>query len=54
MNFDPILIRPCEGFEELSACVQLQMDVWGYGDRDVIPRRMFVVSQKIGISQNSG
>ena len=44
----PVLIRPCQGFEELSACVQLQVDVWGYGDRDVVPRRVFIVSQKIG------
>jgi predicted GNAT superfamily acetyltransferase len=43
-----IEIRPCHGFDELAACVQLQMDVWGYGDRDVIPRRVFVVSQAIG------
>jgi predicted GNAT superfamily acetyltransferase len=48
MNSSPILIRPCQGFEELSACVQLQMDVWGYGDRDVVPRRVFIVAQKIG------
>jgi predicted GNAT superfamily acetyltransferase len=48
MNSNPVLIRPCVGFEELSACVQLQMEVWGYGDRDVVPRRMFIVGQKIG------
>lgn len=48
MNLSPVLIRPCQGFEELSACVQLQMDVWGYGDRDVVPRRVFIVAQKIG------
>jgi predicted GNAT superfamily acetyltransferase len=48
MTVGPVVIRPCEGFEELSACVQLQMDVWGYGDRDVVPRRVFIVSQKIG------
>ena len=44
----PILIRPCHGFEELAACVQLQVEVWGYGDRDVVPRRVFIVGQKIG------
>jgi predicted GNAT superfamily acetyltransferase len=44
----PILIRPCHGLEEFGACVQLQIDVWGYGDRDVIPRRVFIVSEKIG------
>ncbi len=43
-----ILIRPCQGFEELAACVQLQVDVWGYGDRDVVPRRVFIVAQRIG------
>jgi len=43
-----ILIRPCQGFEELSACVQLQVDVWGYGDRDVVPRRVFIVGLRIG------
>jgi predicted GNAT superfamily acetyltransferase len=48
MNAGPLLIRPCVGFEELSACVQLQIDVWGYGDRDVIPRRVFIVAQAIG------
>jgi predicted GNAT superfamily acetyltransferase len=45
---DSILIRPCNGFDELSACVQLQIDVWGYGDRDVVPRRVFIVGQRIG------
>ena len=48
MSLDPILIRPCEGFEELSACVELQVEVWGYGDRDVVPRRVFIVSKQIG------
>src|SRR3984885_4030373 len=48
MNSGPLVIRPCEGFEEFAACVQLQIDVWGYGDRDVIPRRVFIVAQRIG------
>jgi len=48
MSSSPVLIRPCEGFEEIEACVQMQADVWGYSDWDVIPRRVFVVSQKIG------
>jgi predicted GNAT superfamily acetyltransferase len=43
-----IVIRPCAGLEEFAACVQLQVDVWGYGDRDVIPRRVFVVAKRIG------
>jgi predicted GNAT superfamily acetyltransferase len=43
-----ILIRECQGFDELQACVDLQIEVWGYSDGDVIPRRVFLVSQKIG------
>jgi len=43
-----VLIRTCRGFDELDACVQLQIDVWGYSDGDVIPRRVFTVTQKIG------
>ena len=29
-------------------CVDLQIQVWGYSDGDVIPRRVFVVAQRIG------
>ncbi len=43
-----ILIRACEGFDELTACVDLQIQVWGYPGGDVIPRRSFVVTQYIG------
>ncbi len=43
-----MLIRKCEGMDEFAACVQLQEDVWGYGDRDVVPRRVFIVGEKIG------
>jgi predicted GNAT superfamily acetyltransferase len=48
LRHSPILIRPCSGFEELGACVQLQVEVWGYGDRDVVPRRVFTFPQRIG------
>src|SRR5271170_6984019 len=44
----PILIRSCQGFDEFDACVQLQIDTWGYSDGDVIPRRAFIVAQRIG------
>jgi predicted GNAT superfamily acetyltransferase len=48
MNPGPVLIRPCVGFEELDACVQMQKDVWGWADRDLLPRRLFIVAQNIG------
>jgi predicted GNAT superfamily acetyltransferase len=44
----PILIRSCRDFDELDACVQLQIDTWGYSDGDVIPRRAFIVAKRIG------
>jgi predicted GNAT superfamily acetyltransferase len=43
-----IAIRQCEGFEELDACVQLQIETWGYADGDAIPRRAFTVARRIG------
>ncbi len=44
----PILLRACQGFAELDACVDLQIETWGYSDGDVIPRRLFTVAQRIG------
>jgi predicted GNAT superfamily acetyltransferase len=43
-----IVIRECEGHDELEACVQLQVETWGYDQTDVIPRKAFLVMQKIG------
>jgi predicted GNAT superfamily acetyltransferase len=43
-----IAIRACSGFDELEACVQLQIETWGYDLSDVIPRKAFLVAQKIG------
>jgi predicted GNAT superfamily acetyltransferase len=43
-----IEIRTCSGHEELEACVQLQIGTWGYDATDVIPRKAFLVAQKIG------
>ena len=43
-----VVLRNCQGFDEIDACVRLQVETWGYNDGDVIPRRMFVVAQRIG------
>ena len=43
-----ITIRKCETINEMQACVALQKEVWNFDDVDLIPLRMFVVSQKIG------
>jgi predicted GNAT superfamily acetyltransferase len=43
-----IQIKPLSTLEHFERCVVLQIEVWGYSDGDVIPRRVFVVAQRIG------
>ena len=43
-----ITIRNCEGFDELEACVQLQIETWGMDAGEVIARKTFFLAQKIG------
>ncbi len=43
-----IVIRNCTGFDELDACVQLQIETWGVDPSEVIPRKSFFLAQKIG------
>ena len=43
-----IHIRACKGIDELDACVQLQRDTWGYDETEAIPRKTFLLAQKIG------
>lgn len=47
-GINQITIRKCETLEELNACVLLQKEVWNFSDIDLMPLRIFVVSQKIG------
>jgi predicted GNAT superfamily acetyltransferase len=43
-----ISIHSCAGMAELEACVQLQIATWGYDEADAIPRKSFLLAQKIG------
>ena len=43
-----IVIRNCQGQDEFQACVELQVETWGYDPADVIPRKAFLVWQKVG------
>jgi len=47
-EIERITIRKCSGIDEFKACVALQKEVWNFDDLDIVPLRMFVVSQKIG------
>jgi predicted GNAT superfamily acetyltransferase len=43
-----IRIRSCAGMEEMQACVDLEIETWGYDESDVIPRKTFLLAQRIG------
>jgi len=43
-----IRIRSCRGFGEFDTCVQLQIETWGYDYTEIIPRKTFLLAQKIG------
>jgi len=45
---EAIVIRRCQGLDELRACVALQKDVWNFSDAELVPLRMFVVAEKVG------
>src|SRR3979490_2638064 len=51
MNTNPqsnMQIMPLTTLEHFERCCVLQIEVWGYSDGDVIPRRVFVVAERIG------
>ena len=43
-----IEIRSCMGFDEMEACVKLQIETWGYDESDVTARKTFLLAQRIG------
>ena len=43
-----ILLRTCQGFDELEACVEMQSSIWGYEAGERMPRKAFLLAQKIG------
>ena len=48
MKPDSLVLRKCEGLEELRACLALQKEVWNFTDIELVPLRIFVVAQKVG------
>jgi predicted GNAT superfamily acetyltransferase len=48
VSSDSVVIRNCQGLDELRACVALQKEVWNFSDTDLVPLRMFVVAEKVG------
>ena len=48
MSAESIVLRRCQGLDELRACVALQKEVWNFTDAELVPLRMFVVADKVG------
>lgn len=48
MSAAAVEIRNCHELEEFRACLDLQKQVWGFTDAELVPLRMFVVAAKIG------
>ncbi len=48
MSRDAIVIRRCQGLDELRTCVALQKEIWNFTDDELVPLRMFVVAEKVG------
>jgi predicted GNAT superfamily acetyltransferase len=45
---EDIAIAPCTTLDQFQRCVELQGAVWGYESGDIVPRRLFLLAQKIG------
>ena len=43
-----IRIAPLHTLDEFQSCVDLQLAVWAYSDGDAVPRRMFLLADRIG------
>jgi predicted GNAT superfamily acetyltransferase len=48
VSAESIVIRRCQGLDELRSCVALQKEIWNFTDEELIPLRMFVVADKVG------
>ena len=45
---EQIEIRPMHDLASFDRCVELQLEIWNYSDGDLIPRRVFLVAERIG------
>lgn len=48
MSEKTIEIRPLHELSEFDRCVELQLAIWNYSEGDLIPRRVFLVADRIG------
>ncbi|MGA1981619.1 MAG: GNAT family N-acetyltransferase [Acidobacteriaceae bacterium] len=43
-----VRIAPVKAPADFERCVEVQLAVWGYSDGDLIPKRVFIVADRIG------
>jgi predicted GNAT superfamily acetyltransferase len=43
-----LVIRPIAGVDEMRACEDLQVEVWGYSEREVVPKNELLAAVKSG------
>jgi predicted GNAT superfamily acetyltransferase len=48
VSADTIALRNCSELDEFRACVELQKEVWGFADNELVPLRIFSLAPKIG------
>jgi predicted GNAT superfamily acetyltransferase len=48
VNLDRVQLRSCSTLEEFTACLDLQREVWGFSDLELVPLRVFSLAAKIG------
>jgi len=41
-------IAPVTKLADFEQCVEVQLAVWGYSDNDLVPKRVFIVAERIG------
>ena len=46
-----VCISPVKALADFERCVEVQLAVWGYSDGDLIPKRVFIVADRIGGTQ---
>ena len=45
---EAVRIAPVKKLTDFEQCVEIQLAVWGYSDSDLVPKRVFLVAERIG------
>lgn len=48
LRADSLALRTCTTLDEFRACVELQREIWGFSDLELVPLRMFSVAANVG------